>query len=77
MQGATYREAVKQGDVMHGGAVAEVVESNAPGFAPGDFVECMCGWQEYAALPAGEVLRIEPHGSLSHHLSVYDCPNRA
>jgi NADPH-dependent curcumin reductase CurA len=71
MQGATYREAVKQGDVMHGGAVGQVVESNTPHLAPGDFVECMNGWQEYAVLPAAEVLRIEPRGSLSHHLSVY------
>jgi NADPH-dependent curcumin reductase CurA len=29
MWGATYRSAVKQGDVMAGGAIAEVVESKA------------------------------------------------
>ena len=37
MHGATYREAVKEGDVMHGGAVGQVVESDAPDLAPGDF----------------------------------------
>src|SRR4029450_2830441 len=38
MQGATYREAVTAGSVMGGGAIAEVVESNAPGFAAGERV---------------------------------------
>ena len=32
MQGATYRSALKGGDVMAGGALAEVVESRASGF---------------------------------------------
>ena len=35
MQGATYREAVVGGSVMAGGAIAEVVESKAPGLAAG------------------------------------------
>ena len=38
MQGATYREAVTAGTVMAGGAIAEVVESKAPGFSAGDLV---------------------------------------
>lgn len=38
MWGATYRAAVKAGEVMAGGAMGEVVESKAPGFAPGDLV---------------------------------------
>ncbi len=52
MQGATYREAVTAGSVMAGGAIAEVVESKAPGFAPGDLVFADTGWQDYVALPA-------------------------
>lgn len=36
------------GDPMLGMAVGEVVEARAPGFAPGDLVKGMWGWQEYA-----------------------------
>jgi NADPH-dependent curcumin reductase CurA len=32
----------------------EVVESRAPGFAPGDAVSHAYGWREYAAVPAGD-----------------------
>ena len=55
MWGATYRAALKAGDVMAGGALAEVVESRAPGFAPGDLVWADTGWQDYAALNAKHV----------------------
>ncbi|MGI9168601.1 MAG: hypothetical protein ACR2FH_00290 [Caulobacteraceae bacterium] len=34
MQGATYRSALKAGDVMAGGALAQVIESKAPDFSP-------------------------------------------
>src|SRR5690606_18897718 len=47
MQGATYRSAVESGSVMAGHALAEVVESRAPGFAPGDLVLADTGWQEH------------------------------
>src|SRR3990172_1377202 len=57
MQGPTYRAAVKPGDVMHGYAIGEVVESRAAGFAPGDVVAGEIGWQEYAALDARSVQR--------------------
>jgi NADPH-dependent curcumin reductase CurA len=48
------------GEVMTGGAVARVVESGDPGFCPGDAVEGMLGWQEYAVVPAGELRKIDP-----------------
>lgn len=35
------------GDIIHARAVAEVVESNHPDFAVGDFVQGQCGWQTY------------------------------
>lgn len=53
----TYKAPVVPGDVMHGFALGEVVASNAPGFAPGDLVDGMLGWQDYAVLPAGELTR--------------------
>ena len=69
MQGATYREAVKPGDVMHGYAVCEVMESNAPGFAVGDIVLGEAGWQQYAALDARKLERAGSHRPLTHLLS--------
>ena len=63
MQGATYREAVGAGTVMAGGAIAEVVEAKAPGFAAGDLVFADTGWQDYVALPARKAIkvpRVEP-----------------
>ncbi|MDO9335045.1 MAG: NADP-dependent oxidoreductase [Caulobacter sp.] len=71
MQGATYRSALQAGDVMAGGALAEVVESKDPSLKPGDLVFGDTGWQEYAVLPAkrlAKVPRVEP---LTHLLSVY------
>ena len=40
------------GEPLEGGAVGEVVESNAEGFAPGDMVMHMAGWRDEAVLPA-------------------------
>ncbi len=37
---------------MEGGAVGEVIESTADGFAPGDWVLHMAGWRDEAVLPA-------------------------
>ena len=72
MQGATYRAALEAGQVMAGGALAEVLQSNAPGFAPGDLVFADTGWQEFVALPARKVQKQQRRaGPLSHLLSVY------
>lgn len=40
------------GEPMDGGAIGEVVESNAEGFAPGDLVQHMAGWRDEAVVPA-------------------------
>ena len=37
---------------MEGGALGEVVASNADGFAPGDLVVHMAGWRDEAVVPA-------------------------
>lgn len=74
MWGATYRAALKAGDVMAGGALAEVVESRAPGFAPGDLVWADTGWQDYAALNAKHLEKLgkAPAGQpLTYMMSVY------
>src|SRR5690348_18280334 len=71
MQGATYRSAVEAGSVMAGAALAEVVESRADGFAAGDLVFADTGWQDYATLPAGRLIKLPRIEPLTHLLSVY------
>ena len=71
MQGATYRAAVEAGAVMAGAALAEVIETRADGFAPGDLVFGDTGWQDYAVLPARQLIRLPKITPLTHLLSVY------
>jgi len=71
MLGATYRAALSAGQLMAGGALAEVVESRAPGFVPGDLVFADTGWQDYAALPARQLIKLQATEPLTHLLSVY------
>lgn len=40
------------GEPMQGGAVGQVIESRAEGFAPGDRVQHMFGWRDEAVMPA-------------------------
>ena len=71
MQGATYRSALAAGQVMAGGALAEVVDSRAPDLGAGDLVFGDTGWQEFAALKASRLTRLAPSEPLTHLLSVY------
>jgi len=57
MMGKTYRDALEPGQVMSGFTIGQVMESHADGFAPGDIVEGDWGWQEYAAMPAGRLVK--------------------
>ncbi len=49
----TYLPAVKLGEVMRSGAAGRVVKSRSPGYAEGDLVMGMFGWQDYAVVKAG------------------------
>ena len=71
MQGATYRSALSAGDVMAGGALAEVVESRSPNLAPGDLVFADTGWQTWAVAPAKHLTKLPRMEPLTHLLSVY------
>jgi len=71
MQGATYRAALASGQVMAGGGLAEVVESNAPGLKAGDLVFADTGWQEYAVLPGKHLRKLPDLKPETHLLSVY------
>jgi NADPH-dependent curcumin reductase CurA len=48
---------------MDGGAIGEVVESNAEGFAPGDLVQHMAGWRDEAVIPARTAQKIPELGA--------------
>src|ERR1700720_1361459 len=71
MHGATYRAAVEPNAVMAGGSIAEVIESKAPGFAPGDLVFSDTGWQDYAVLPGKQLAKVPRVEPMTHLLSVY------
>ena len=63
MERDTYVPAVRIGEVIRAGGVARVVRSNAEGFAPGDLVSAMVGWQDYAVLKAdapGGLFKLPP-----------------
>jgi NADPH-dependent curcumin reductase CurA len=49
----TYVPAVPLGEVMRAFGVGEVVESRREGFAPGDLVQAMLGWQDFARIGDG------------------------
>jgi NADPH-dependent curcumin reductase CurA len=48
---------------LEGGAVGEVVESKAEGFAPGDLVQHMAGWRDEAVVPAQGVRKLPDLGA--------------
>ncbi|MGW8269386.1 MAG: NADP-dependent oxidoreductase [Burkholderiales bacterium] len=71
MQGATYREAVKAGDVMHTYAIGEVVESKDASLAPGDLVAVESRWADYVAVKARRARKLPRVRPLSHLMSVF------
>jgi NADPH-dependent curcumin reductase CurA len=75
---ANYTRGVAVGEVMQGGGVGEVVESNHPAWKAGDIAESMdVGWQEWSVLTpdlpgASRVNKVDaavapPQASLSWH----------
>ena len=57
-----YAAGVAPGEVMIGGGIGEVLESNCRGYQPGDIVvtDHSFGWQEYALLRASNSRRVDP-----------------
>jgi NADPH-dependent curcumin reductase CurA len=53
-EGRSYAAPQPLGEVMIGGTVGEVVDSRHPGFAAGDRVVGMGGWQQYSVVDAGQ-----------------------
>jgi NADPH-dependent curcumin reductase CurA len=54
----SYIPPVALGEVMRAGAVGQVVESRRPELAPGDFVQGMFGWQDFALVAGGGPLPV-------------------
>ncbi|MGV9244705.1 NADP-dependent oxidoreductase [Streptomyces sp. NPDC003710] len=56
---------------MLGGAVGEVVASNAEGIEPGDHILHFFGWREYAVVDAKNAVKVDPEAApLSTYLGV-------
>lgn len=56
--GKSYAPPVAIGDVMVGGTVSQVEQSNIEGFAPGDWVLSQGGWQSYSLSGAEGVIKL-------------------
>lgn len=54
----SYRKGVEVGELMVGGAVAEVIESSHPDWQTGDLLETQYGWREYAVLDPSSATRV-------------------
>src|SRR4029077_19926739 len=58
-----------------GGTVGQVVQSNHPGFAAGEFVLGYWGWQEYGVSKGNGIRKLDPaQGPLSYALGVLGMP---
>src|SRR4051795_3812100 len=58
--GPSYAKPVEVGEVMEGRSVCEVVESNLPGYEPGDLVFAGAGWQVFSLSDGNGVQKIDP-----------------
>jgi NADPH-dependent curcumin reductase CurA len=56
---ASYIKPINPGEVIVGGVVGQVLESNDPRVAKDDIVEGMLGWQEYSVAPAKSLRKID------------------
>ena len=59
----SYVPPFRLGEPMEGGAVGEVIESKAAGFAPGDIVLHMGGWRDEAVVPAQAARKLPDLGA--------------
>lgn len=63
-EGGSYKAEIPLGAVMEGGAVGVVEESRHPNFQPGDNVQGMLGWQEYAVLDGSSLSKLPNNPAL-------------
>ena len=55
----TYIPAIPIGQVMRANAIGQVVDSKKPGFAKGDLVQGLFGWEDYTVTDGGGLFSIE------------------
>ncbi|MFS4437193.1 NADP-dependent oxidoreductase [Paracoccaceae bacterium GXU_MW_L88] len=70
----SYAEPVEVGGVMTAQVVAEVVESNLDGYAPGDQVLAFSGWQDYAVSDGEMIQKINGLDKPSWALGILGMP---
>ncbi|AKO95600.1 Putative NADP-dependent oxidoreductase [Marinovum algicola DG 898] len=70
----SYADPVAVDAVMTGQGVGHVVESRAEGFAEGDLVTGMTGWQSHAVLPGKELRKLDADLAPSTALGVLGMP---
>src|SRR5271157_1353306 len=71
----SYAEPQKLDEVMGGGAVGKVLASRRPGFAEGEFVTGMFGWQQYTISDGRGVMKVDPRlAPISTSLGVLGMP---
>ncbi len=71
----SYAQGVEPGQLMVGTTIGEVIESRADRLAVGDMVLAATGWQEYAALPAKQALKLDSKDvPLTAYLGVMGMP---
>jgi NADPH-dependent curcumin reductase CurA len=58
----SYTPPFQIGQAMQGGAIGEVVASNAAALRPGDLVSNFAGWREAFNAPANALEKLETHG---------------
>ena len=75
MEGASYVANFNLDETMTGGAIGQVIASNAPGIDVGDYVNSMYGWREYYVCPAAEVQKVDPEvGPIQAYLGTLGMP---
>ena len=55
----TYIPAIPIGQVMRASAIGQVVDSKKPGFAKGDLVQGLFGWEDYTVTDGGGLFSVE------------------
>ncbi len=71
----SYAAPLKIGDLMTGGTIGKVMQSDVPGFEKGDIVEGMLGWQQYGVSDGNGLRKVDPQvAPISTALGVLGMP---